>query len=287
MGLPERAGRTDLRGLVAPQPGRQSVTAAKFIFTLLKGAQEIRGVTWRHLDLGGADLRHLRFVDCRLEDCVFDDSDCRDWRLWDTRVARCSFRRADLRGSALGAVEGKKRNAWEDVDFTEADLRETYYGSGDIVRCRYKDAKLTKVDFEGMVFKDCTFEGELEEVTFNRYDFGGEAFPPNLMDGVDFRRARFHWVTFRGLDLENLQFPEDDEHIIIDDYRTSLERILAALQGRRDDVSRQLAAVLGDRRKRAGPSQRRGIIGKGDLRVMGGEAAVTYFSELLRAARNP
>ena len=187
----------------------------------------------------------------------------------------------------MGAVDGRRVNVWEDVDFTESDLRETYYGSGDIVRCRYKDAKLTKVDFEGMVFKDCSFEGELEEVTFNRYDFGGEAFPPNLMDGVDFRRARFFWVEFRGLDLENVQLPEGDDHVIVDDYRTSLERILGALQGRRDEQSRLLAAVLGNMRKHAGPNQRRGIIGKGDLREVGGEAAVTYFSELLRAARNP
>jgi hypothetical protein len=127
----------------------------------------------------------------------------------------------------------------------------------------------------------------LHEVLFHRHAFRGEAFPPNLIDGVDFTRAQLFFVEFRGLDLENIRFPEGDEHVVIDDYRTTLERILAALRGRRDDVSGRFATVLGHMRKWAGPNQRRGIIGKRDLREMGGEAAVEYFCELLRAARHP
>jgi hypothetical protein len=80
------------------------------------------------------------------------------------------------------------------------------------------------------------------------------------MQGVDMRRARFFFVGFRGLDLDTLRFPENDEHILIDDYRATLERALGVVQGRHDMLSREFAAILEHRLKWAGPHQQRGII---------------------------
>ena len=87
-----------------------------------------------------------------------------------------------------------------------------------------------------MVFKDCVFEGEIREAQFYRHAFRGESFPPNEMDGVDFRGASLSFVRFGRMDLKNVRFPENDAHILIEEYRPTLERMLAALQGKTDLV---------------------------------------------------
>jgi hypothetical protein len=72
---------------------------------------------------------------------------------------------------------------------------------------------------------------------------------------------------------------------VVDDYRATMDRILAAIRGEHDVVARQLLAALQDARNRSGPNQRRGVVSKADLREMGGDEAVRRFEALLRAAR--
>jgi Pentapeptide repeats (9 copies) len=196
----------------------------------------------------------------------------------------CRFRNADLRSAGLGNVgEGRKRNRFQKVDFTEADLRQTANKSADFIECTFHDTKLTKVDFQGSVFKDCTFEGELREVQFHRTAFRSEDLPPNEMDGVDFSCARLWAVGFRNLDLNNVKWPHDDEHIIITDYARSLDRVIAALNARTDVTSSALAAYLSVSRRFVGPRQKCGIVNKAALIELCGPNAPAELQALLQA----
>src|SRR5262249_23755691 len=153
---------------------------------------------------------------------------CQDWRLWSTAISDTSFRLTDLRYSALGGVHGGSRNSYRHIDFTKADLRRTAYTSAEFVACMFRDTRLEKVNFAGSTFVDCTFEGQLNEVCFNQYAFGEEGLPPNEMQRVDFSQAELRAVEFRGLDLRDVHFPKDEDHIVLNNYGQTLDRLVEA-----------------------------------------------------------
>jgi uncharacterized protein YjbI with pentapeptide repeats len=281
LGLSTVGGRIDLRGLNVPEPSvvRQFVTAGAEL-SELGGLTVIRGGRWQDIDFTKANLNDLRFFDSQIENCVFERARCKDWRLWGSSVVGTTFRAADLRESALGGVEMGKRNSYRGVDFTKADLRGTAHFSADMIDCVFSDTKLANVDFAGTVFVDCRFEGDLSDVLFYARAFRGEAYPRNEMRGVDLRRARLHFVGFRGLDMNTVLWPEGDEHILLDDYPAALDRLITVLKARQDAPSRGLAGLLADARKWVGPNQQKGLISKADLREAGGEAMVNDFLNL-------
>ncbi|HWL86727.1 MAG TPA: pentapeptide repeat-containing protein, partial [Polyangiaceae bacterium] len=281
LGLPTVEGRIDLRRLAAPEPSlvRQYVAAQAHV-TEMGDLVVLRGIVWTGMDFSKAQLVSLRFMDSRIEDCRFDGAKCQDWRIWGTNIVDTSFRGADLRKSALGGIDGGKRNAFERVDFSEADLRQTAHVSSDMTGCQFVRTKLAKVDFQGTVFTDCLFEGTLNEVLFYRHAFRGEAFPANEMNGVDLRRTKLVHVEFRGLDMNSVAWPEDAEHVVLDDYPATLDRWLTALKARTDLPSKQLAVILGMKRKWAGPNQHRGVVSYAELRDIGGEPVVKALLDL-------
>lgn len=278
LGLPTVNNRVDLRGLAATSPSifREYLSSALQI-TKLEDLIAVRGISWKDLDFSKAQLQSLRLFDCTIENCCFDGADCQDWRMWGMQITDTSFRSANLRRATLGAVDDEKRNIYVHVDFTKADLRQTSNKSAQYNTCTFINTKLKKVDFQGSVFRDCKFSGLLEEVLFYDHAFRGETLPCNEMNGVDFRHAQLHHVEFRRLDMTNVMWPEDDEHIIVSDYVGSLDRALAALAGRTDASARRLSAFLEMKRKWAGPHQKVGVISKYDLTYSGGNEAVDWF----------
>lgn len=230
LALDSKEGRLDLRRLVVPEPlAVRTISMDVGDVAVLKGMTVIRGATWESLDFSHSRLNGLRFFDCTIRDCVFDKCSCRDWRLWGTLVSDTCFHSADLRSSALGGVNAGKGNTFRNVDFTKADLRETAYSSARFEGCMFNNTRLDKVNFQGSPFVNCTFIGELSEVCFQDKAFGMGELPPNKMQRIDFSRAQLRSVEFRGLDLDNVRLPEDDEHIILNDYSRMLDKLLEAL----------------------------------------------------------
>jgi uncharacterized protein YjbI with pentapeptide repeats len=202
--------------------------------------------------------------------------------MWGTTISETSFFSADLQEAVLGGVKDGVRNSFQHVDFSHADLRGTTHVSSDMVDCNFEQTRLRKVDFQGTVFVRCTFSGELEEVLFYRTAFRGEHLPPNEMAEVDFRKAKFRFVEFRGLDMLSVIWPEDDDHIVLDDYKDKLDRAIDRLKGRLDLPSKELDAILSMKRKWAGPNQRQGVISKADLIEAGGPNAPDEFRLLVQ-----
>jgi uncharacterized protein YjbI with pentapeptide repeats len=281
LGLGMKDGRLDLSGLIAPEPAARKAVSTEIADVSEMEVLVIKGVTWKGLDFSGSRLNGLRFFDCEISDCVFDKCSCQDWRLWTTTVSETSIRSADLRKSALGGVQDGRRNTFRKVEFINADLRQTSYVAAEFVGCTFKDTRLDKADFQTSTFTECTFEGELREVLFHRRGFKGEAFPANEMTNVDFSRAKLRWVEFRGLDLETVRFPEDDDHLIVDDYPRVLDRLLERASGRDDVASKRLTAVLLNKRKWVGAGQHRGVFNKSDLLEIVGEEGLRSVLEII------
>src|SRR5882672_8958715 len=259
LGLADIGGLTDLRGLAAPVPsvGRE-VASPRGRVAEATSLVVLRGVTWKGIDFSDAKLGSLRFFDSVIENCRFDLSNCRDWRMWGTRIADTSFRGADLREAALGGIEEGRRNAFVRVDLSKANLRGTVHKSSDMNQCTFDG--ITGVDFQGTVFANCTFVGELNDVLFYRHAFRGEAYPPNEMKGAEFRGTTLRHVGFRGLDMSDVKWPTSSDHLVLTDYVLTLERMQRRLSARTDEMSRRLGVLIAHNLKWAGPNQREGVI---------------------------
>jgi uncharacterized protein YjbI with pentapeptide repeats len=282
LGLPFVDGRVDLSGLAVPAPsiGRTFRTAIADVVEL-QGISELHRVQWKGLDFTGVQMDNVRFHDCTITDCVFDKARCQDWRLWNTTVTDCTFCSTDLRNSVLGAIKDSRRDVFRGVVFRKTDMRGTIYASAEFDHCIFENARLDKVNFNGSSFSHCSFEGELREVMFYRKAFRAEDLPPNEMDHIDFTRARLRSVEFRGLELKSVFFPDDEDHIILDNYPQTLDKLLGKLAGRTDRAARLLIALLSLKRKWAAPSQRRGILSRLDIIDAIGNEDAKRFLELI------
>jgi len=277
LGLPTKNGRVDLRGLIVPVAGEVGVRSTRLAEIRELAVNEVRGVRWSDLDLTGVCLDAVRLFDCRIENCLFERARCQDLRMWGTTVQDSIFRKVDLRKSALGGVDGRRRNCFRGVAFEQCDLRQTAYVSAQFEECRFDRCKLAKVDFQGSTFSDCTFTGDLSEVLFYRFAHDGQHLPPNEMRHVDLSKARLQLVEFRGLDMDTVVWPEDGDHVVARNYRQLLECMTAEASRHSEIAGKQLAAILRLKAKWAGPNQESGIFGIRDFETLGGDALLAEF----------
>ncbi len=283
LALPERNGRVDLRGLQLPSPEiLQQLSVGHFGSDQFDLASAIHDVKWKGLDFSGSKLNGLRFFRCEIADCLFDSCRLQDIKVWTTAFVDCSFRGANLRGSSLGAVENGARNIYRDVDFSTADLRETVYQAAAFEKCIFRNARLVKIDFQGSTFKDCIFEGELQDVLFYRYGFRGEKFPPNEMINVNMSHAVLHAVDFRGLTLDSVKLPENVSHVVIKDVAKTLDKFAADLNQRKDPLAKELAEFLNISRQWIPVDQMQNVVNLQDLEQSLGADAVRLFLELIK-----
>jgi uncharacterized protein YjbI with pentapeptide repeats len=271
LGIARVNGRLDLRNSHLPEARAVSALQTPIgDIRKLSHTTMIEGVSWRGLDLSSSQLPHIRFMDCEIEDCVFDHAQLTDLRVWGTSFRDVSFRSTYLRYAALGAVHEGRRNSFRNIDFTSADMRRSTWDSADIIGCTFKNTKLDNVEFHSTRFIDCTFEGKLREVIFYNRSFRGEAYPPNELRGCDFSRAKLRWCSFRNLELENVPFSNDDQ-IVIDHYPETLGRLSSFFESRTDMGSQQMAGLLEHDLRWVAPGQKVGVMSKDIVRELIGE----------------
>jgi fluoroquinolone resistance protein len=280
--LARHEGRLDLRRLRRPQR-----VPRKFGFGTSEvppsAPIEIHGASWRDLDFSGAVLEELRLFGVNIVNCRFDECRLPGLRVWSSSFADCTFVNANLHDCMLGGVENTRRTAYLHVDFSKADMRSTSYEAAAFEGCAFRTTKLSGVDFQSSTFQDCVFEGEIRDVLFYRHGFKGERFPPNEMTNVDFRRAQLHDVSFRGLSMDKVMFPEDDDHLVIEDYPVALEGLVSILLKQGDQTARSLVFYLEIDRQWLPPGARR-VINLRDLDKFGGREVVDRCVALLGRA---
>jgi hypothetical protein len=182
----------------------------------------------------------------------------------------------------LGGVDEGKYNIFSMVDFTRADLSKTIYKAASFKQCVFKYAELVSVDFQSSSFTDCSFEGELRDVLFYRHGFRGESFPPNEMSNVDFSRAKLHDVGFRGLVLDQVKLPHDDEHVIIADFSVTIDRLVQLLDEEENSVSaKKLIGFLNIGKQWIPPRAPR-IVNLRDLEETAGQVAVDLLRRVIQ-----
>lgn len=236
-----------------------------------------RGQVISDIDFSQSKLSGLRFVDCKIVNCIFDDCECDDWRMWGTQFSETSFRNAKLKGVAIGTTEAGAGCRFTRVDFSTADLRSAALGGADFEECLFERSRIENVDFDQSRLRRCRFVGDLKNVVFG----GLEVDPKALMD-VDFSEAEFSFVEFRGLNLDGVTFPSSSNCLVIDDYPRSLDRLLVAVRTGTDLESRQLAAFLGVMRRWVGPRQSRGVLSKSDITEAVGSGAFDRLVKVLQ-----
>ncbi|MFD1048610.1 pentapeptide repeat-containing protein, partial [Kibdelosporangium lantanae] len=230
--LAEHHGRRDLRGFVMPnRKTRESMAGSGVIPADQVRRPEIAGYTLDGLDFTDADFDVIRFYDSELRNCVFDGIRFRDLKLWRTRVHDCSFREAKLVDAVLGALEDGVPNSYTGVDLTAADLRRAVFEYADFVDVDFSDTNLIDIDFGSATFSRCTFSGRLDQLVFWELPPDSERSVRNQMDDVDFSRAELHGVEFRGLRLDRVTLPMDDNHVVVHHYDRVLKRAIDELTG--------------------------------------------------------
>jgi len=124
-------------------------------------------------------------------------------------------------------------------------------------------------------------EDELRDIIFYGRGLQGEAFPPNEMVNVDFSQAKLRQVGFRGLVLDRVKMPQDEEHIVIPSLPKALDRMIDDLSRRDDVTAKKLIAFLNIDRKWILPNQAQGIINIRDLAAVTGEEGVNLLRSVL------
>ena len=232
-------GRVDLRGLTLEDPlVVKTLDVAGLTADVMEDFVELIGVHLTSIDLSYSRLRSFRLFDVEIEDCVFDQADCTDWRMWNTHVKDSSFQGTKMRGSALGAIadQGPPDEAalpsWTRVCFDGADLRDTSMGPGAVASCTFDGSKLDRASFENVNISDCLFTGTMKRTEFIGFPRGSDGSPRcKPMLRVDFGDARFDDVTFRGCRFEDVRFPEHQRLLIVQGVQAVAPQALALLVG--------------------------------------------------------
>ncbi|HSR84161.1 MAG TPA: pentapeptide repeat-containing protein [Streptosporangiaceae bacterium] len=269
--LGKREGRVDLRGLPAPTPRRlDRFESMGWFVEELGDLVSFRGVRLRAIDFSGAQLPSLRFHDVVIDDCRFDGAACRDWRLWSSQVAGCSFSKADLRGSAIGTWHEGRRNEWRQVNFSGADFRVGVSEQALYEDCDFAGAKITGVQFSQCAFDRCRFAGLMSSVLFDGRDLPDRPAPPQMCK-VDFLAAVFQEVEFRGFDLEDVRLPNDPDVRLYRRGRCVAMRGIQLLDGDESKLARGLKAVLANRLRGPGDKREADVFNRRDYMAWGGE----------------
>lgn len=168
--------------------------------------------------------------------------------MWNTQVRDSSFLGAKMRGSALAALAEPDPVAetalplWTGVCFDGADLRDTSMSAGAVNSCTFERSKLDRATFENVSMSDCRFTGSIKRAEFFGYPIGGGGPRCRPMTRVDFSEAHFVDVTFRGCRFVDVQFPEDQRLLIVDDIHSLAPLALPLLGG--DSLEERIARAL-------------------------------------------
>ncbi|MGY4644941.1 pentapeptide repeat-containing protein [Cellulomonas sp. URHB0016] len=276
--------RVDLRGCpVTPTstPAQRTTVGAR-----AEGAADLP--TWSGLDLSGAHLDAMSWMELSVRDCVLDDADLGGLRCWGVEVADTSLRRTSLSHGQLGTgLESYHLpSSWTDVDLRGADLRGAH-AQVRFERVDFRNARFSATDWGWSDLVGCTFAGVVHGLTI-----GGRRAadrPPGwTLREVDLTSARPRDLVLNGVDLGapevDVRLPADDEHWRVEGWPAFLDRVASAVADLPDGDDRTVAAIWHEYEVGyLGARQQQGFIATCDVLRLGGPP----LRELLRACLAP
>ena len=229
------------------------------------GGTSLKGVEWTDIDFSGASMPDLDATETRIRNCLFNGTSLPRARFRGELVERCSFNGANLQDSFVG-LGGGNRATWNDVSFDGADLRRFNPGRALFTDCRFHDARLDGVEFDGPDLERCSFSGHLRDVTFygHRPLFGVRGHRESLRD-VDFSGAVFEFVGFRNLDLSAVTLPKGSWVIHFSRPREVLNRLVARLRPLPPSPVRALLGIAESELRWLGPHRKSGFLVPSDV----------------------
>lgn len=276
LGLPKEDNRTVLEGLESPDP-LIIKSLPQFGVNLVNNRLIIENVMWRNLHFKKSRLNHVHFMRVDFSNCIFQESHCKQWGLWYSRISHCAFQKVNLRGAVLGSCYSK-RNEYTDTTFANSDLRDVINLSSRFVGCSFINNNLMKAAMSSS-YIECKFEGELREAEFN---WNNDDKDPDIeYTNLDLSKAKLRHTMFRKINLDKIRLPEDDEHVIIYNYKAALDRLIEAMKLKGDVKSRSIAAYFGFHRKWLHPDQTRGYVSREELKEVLGEEDTRMIIEIL------
>ncbi len=247
------------------------------VVRVLNGLSKAEGRRWSSVDLSGAALRSLRFWDFLCEDCLFNQVQAPDWRLWGAEFVDCSFVGADLRQSALGTDTGPHLNTWTRVDFDRANLSSSLFLGGTVEGCSFRRTSLRDVEFLQIALRGCVFSGPMKQVLFDGRRLTGHRPDPSPLANVDFSETQFQDVDFRGCNFEGVTWPPGVR--LIPNFPVVAGRLVSRFAGRDDMNAKMLVGMLQNELRLPGEDDWTGVFVRTDWARDGGEELADFAEQ--------
>ncbi|MEM6360288.1 MAG: pentapeptide repeat-containing protein [Bacteroidota bacterium] len=212
-------------------------------FTQKYGSLKLKKAVIESVDFSYADISYSWWQECQVSNCLFEGTKARELHVYATDFINCTFRKVNFAYSDLNRNIGKQSGSYKSVDFIECNLKECVLSFPEIEGCAFKDCDINATNFDGSRFKNCTFAGELSSAWFNGFSitaqrsfFGifNRVEPrnyPNLMEGVDFSKARMDDILFQyGIDLANCRFPDDPRYFVVYDLDVLYPKVIEEVE---------------------------------------------------------
>jgi uncharacterized protein YjbI with pentapeptide repeats len=276
LGLHE--GRVDMRAFDTPPARPPGVRSTKRggIINFLKRSGRSRWITLQNARLESIDFTHARlpgltFHGVTFVDCLFDRADLDNTNFGACRLERCSFARAELSVVSLGHIGnplGRRPLPSQFIDcrFDNATLGFTFSWGSEFTRCDFSRTRFRDTHWYGSRFVDCTFVGEIKGSEFRSSDESVRVpRRPDMLDGVDLSRTSLVECDFYGLNFDRTVFPNDNNHLVVQNFPCFLERAIGLLADHKTTAGEYTLRSMTRERARLGPAQRRGVINLRDV----------------------
>jgi uncharacterized protein YjbI with pentapeptide repeats len=155
---------------------------------------------WVDADFSG--LNHLKdkFSTSNMKNCKFIGSDLSDLQLKANNIVDCDFSKSEMRNSKVqysNLVNNK---------FVECSLIDTEFSASEIKNCNFSNANLSGIEIKTSEIKNCNIENAIWNLSSFQQSHISDITFNGLIDECSFENCSFSKVTFKNAKLLNTFF---------------------------------------------------------------------------------
>ncbi len=219
LGLETEKGRYLLKNIRFPQVQKTGeIHFHDYRSDTVRGNINFENAKWKSIHFRDCDISNSGFFSCIVDDCVFENTNCKGVGFWESSISDCRFDRCNLRSAAFGGIDTSNPEApsqYTRTTFSECDLRSSAHSCELFQYCLFYKCKLDSVNFHGAVFEDSKFVGILNEVEFRGYIPSCTKMRRNRLLRCDFREAKLVSCQFMYIDMDSVLLSDDPDIIIL------------------------------------------------------------------------